>query len=229
METLVLLPGRRPSPKYAGQFGMTETRKLVFSLAMMSLILLQACEKKKASLPPKTQAPTIAVALPDEIPLAQVPEAPAPPPEPVKEAAQPTNVKPKKSPRKASTSAKKSNGQTNSSSPSAAAQSSAPAGQTVASLQPPKTAEAVPETVVGAATSNAHIAQLKEETARMIESTENSLKGLNRSLNDDEKSMRSQIQSYLQQSRKATTDGDFERASLLAKKAQLLAEALVKK
>ena len=63
----------------------------------------------------------------------------------------------------------------------------------------------------------------------MVDATENALKGINRSLNDEEKSMRSQIQSYLQQSRKATTDGDFERAYNLAKKAQLLADALVKK
>jgi len=48
-------------------------------------------------------------------------------------------------------------------------------------------------------------------------------------LNEDEKAMRSQIQSYLQQSRKASTEGDFERAFNLAKKAQLLAEALTKK
>jgi len=63
----------------------------------------------------------------------------------------------------------------------------------------------------------------------MVDATENALKGINRSLSDEEKSMRSQIQSYLQQSRKATTDGDFERAYNLAKKAQLLADALVKK
>ena len=63
----------------------------------------------------------------------------------------------------------------------------------------------------------------------MVDATENALKGINRSLSDEEKSMRSQIQSYLQQSRKATADGDFERAYNLAKKAQLLAEALVKK
>jgi hypothetical protein len=206
---------------------MTGTRKFVFSLGMSLLVALQACEKKKASLPPKMQAPTIAVDLPEEIPLAQVPE-PTPQPEPAKATTQATNTKPKKPPRKATTSAsaKKPNAQTT---PSSAGQQSAPAGQMVASLQPPKTAEAVPETVVGAAVSNAQIVQLKEDTARMIESTENSLKGLNRSLSDDEKSMRSQIQSYLQQSRKATTDGDYERASLLAKKAQLLAEALVKK
>jgi len=63
----------------------------------------------------------------------------------------------------------------------------------------------------------------------MVDATENALKGLTRSLTDDEKSMRSQIQSFLQQSRKATTEGDFERAYNLAKKAQLLADALVKK
>jgi|SRR5271165_2088181 len=209
---------------------MTGTRKFVFSLGMLSLVFLQACEKKKASLPPKMQAPTVAVVLPDEIPLAQVPQEPTPQAEPAKPATSQPNVRPKKPARKPSSSAKKTNVQNSPSSPPAA-QPPAPAGQTVASLQPPRTApaEALPETVVGAAVSNAQVAQLKEETARMIESTENTLKGLNRSLSDNEKSMRSQIQSYLQQSRKATTDGDYERASLLAKKAQLLAEALVKK
>jgi hypothetical protein len=54
-------------------------------------------------------------------------------------------------------------------------------------------------------------------------------RNLSRSLNDEEKAMKTQIQSYLQQSRKATTDGDFERAFNLAKKAQLLADALIKK
>ena len=62
-----------------------------------------------------------------------------------------------------------------------------------------------------------------------MDATENALKGINRPLNEDEKAMRSQIQSYLQQSRKASTEGDFERAFNLAKKAQLLAEALTKK
>ena len=82
---------------------------------------------------------------------------------------------------------------------------------------------------MAAAIPNEQVLQQKEDTAKMVESTESTLKGLTRSLSDDEKSMRSQIQSYLQQSRKATTDGDYERAFNLAKKAQLLAEALVKK
>jgi hypothetical protein len=41
--------------------------------------------------------------------------------------------------------------------------------------------------------------------------------------------MVSQIWSYIAQSRKATIDGDLERALNLAKKAHLLSEALAKK
>ena len=73
------------------------------------------------------------------------------------------------------------------------------------------------------------ITRQKENTAQIVDATENSLKNLSRQLNDEEKAMKSQIQSYLQQSRKATTDGDFERAYNLANKAHLLADALIKK
>ncbi len=83
--------------------------------------------------------------------------------------------------------------------------------------------------MIAAAVPEAQVVRQKEETTRMVDATENALKGITRSLSDDEKSMKSQIQSYLQQSRKASTDGDYERAFNLAKKAQLLAEALVKK
>jgi ElaB/YqjD/DUF883 family membrane-anchored ribosome-binding protein len=62
----------------------------------------------------------------------------------------------------------------------------------------------------------------------MWDATENVLKNLTRQLSDEEKAMRTQIQSYLQQSRKATVDGDYERAYNLAKKAQVLADALNK-
>jgi len=103
--------------------------------------------------------------------------------------------------------------------------------QTVASLRPPHNpaSEAVPDTAIAAAMPSEAITRQKESTAQIVDATENSLKNLNRPLNDEEKAMRTQIQSYLQQSRKATSDGDFERAFNLAKKAQLLADALVKK
>jgi ElaB/YqjD/DUF883 family membrane-anchored ribosome-binding protein len=96
---------------------------------------------------------------------------------------------------------------------------------TVAGLRPP----APPDTAIAAAMPSAEITKQKENTTQIVDSTENSLKNLSRALSDEEKAMKTQIQSYLQQSRKATTDGDYERAYNLAKKAQLLADALIKK
>lgn len=208
---------------------MTVARKLVCTFGLLALVFTQGCEKKKASLPSKTPAPTIAVVLPDEIPLAtQAPEEPArADTKPAQQSAQPAKTKPKKPARNSTTSAKKTSPPT--SAPPPPSQPAPQGTQTVASLRPtkPPVPDAVPETAI--AVSNAQVGQHKEETARMIEVTENALKGLNRPLSDEEKSMVSQVQSYLQQSRKATTEGDYERALLLAKKAQLLAEALVKK
>jgi hypothetical protein len=192
-------------------------RKLVTLLLVFGLLFIEACNKKKPVVLSRPSAPTIAVDLPDEIPEnPDVPPAPVAneqPPEPP-----PVKTKPKKTTR---TAAKKT--------PPASAPPVAPppanGNQTVASLRPP----AAPDTAIAAAMPSEKINQQKEETAQIVDATENNLKNLSRSLNDDEKAMKTQIQSYLQQSRKATTDGDFERAYNLAKKAQLLADALIKK
>ncbi len=82
---------------------------------------------------------------------------------------------------------------------------------------------------IAADVSSQKLLQQKQTTADLLESTEKDLKSLNRTLNHDEETMLTQIKSYIAQSRKATSDGDFERAFNLAKKAQLLADALVKK
>ena len=103
--------------------------------------------------------------------------------------------------------------------------------QTVASLRPPRNpgSDAPPDTAITAAVPSEAVTRQKENTVQIVDATENNLKNLSRQLSDEEKAMKSQIQSYLQQSRKATNDGDFERAFNLAKKAQLLADALIKK
>jgi len=206
---------------------MMVSRKFVCSLLLMTVFGLQGCnKKKKAGLPPKMQAPTVAVTLPTEIPLTQEPEETPPPTAEKPPPEQPPKTKPKKPAKNSSSSAKKTNPPAN---PPATSQP-AQGNQTVASAKPPRNpADAAPQTLIAAAVPNAQLVQQKEETTRMVDATENALKGLTRSLSEDEKSMKIQIQSYLQQSRKATTDGDFERAFNLAKKAQLLAEALTKK
>jgi hypothetical protein len=206
---------------------MMSTRKFVYLVLLLTLFGLQGCsKKKKAGLPPKTQAPTVAVTLPTEIPLTQEAEEPprqvAEEPQPL----QPAKTKPKKPARSSNSSAKKTPPPAN---PPATTQPTQ-GTQTVASAKPLRNpADSAPQTLIAAAVPNAQLVQQKEETTRMVDSTENALKGLTRSLSDDEKSMKIQIQSYLQQSRKATSDGDFERAFNLAKKAQLLADALIKK
>jgi len=202
------------------------TRKFVCLLALLPLLFANACNKKKATLPSsKTPAPTVAVVLPDEIPLAQAPEEPTPKPEEPQAAPPSPKSKPKKPARTTPTKTKKNTP----SSSASAQQPSQSETQTVATLRPhTATPEAVPETALGAAVSSSKLQQQKDEATHIADSTENTLKGINRPLSEDEKSVKSQIESFLQQSRKATTDGDYERALNLAKKAQALVEALAK-
>jgi hypothetical protein len=212
---------------------MNVTRKLVTSLLLLALLFPEACTKKKPPLPPQAQAPTIAQTLPEEIPeTTEVPleEQPVLKPEPQ----QPKKPSSKKTGKAA---AKKNNPSANA---TAAATTPAPAAasaqtppqntsQTVASVRPPHTnPEPTPEMTVAAAIPSDKANKQREDTARMVDSTENTLKALTRQLNDDEKSMRTQIETYIQQSRKATADGDYERAYKLAEKAQVLAAALTK-
>ena len=211
-------------------------RKLATSLLLLALLFTEACTKKRPSLPQAAQQapPTIAEALPDEIP--EKTEPPPPPPQPRNETEQPK--KQQKKPAKGTTKKTPPPASTTvAATPPAApaqppAQTPAPQNtQAVASLRPPhngSTAEPAPEMTVAAAISSKDADKQKEDTAHMVEATENVLKTLTRQLNDEEKGMRTQVETYLQQSRKATTDGDYERAFYLAKKAQALAEALVK-
>ena len=73
------------------------------------------------------------------------------------------------------------------------------------------------------------MSQQKQSTTENLAAAEKNLKSVNRTLSHDEQSMVSQIKTYIDQSRKATSDNDFERASNLALKARLLSDALVKK
>ncbi len=201
---------------------MVLLRKLVTLLLVFGLLFVEACTKKKPVVLSRPSAPTIAVALPDEIPETAPDEEPPAlaqekPPEPP-----PAKTKPKKTTR---STAKKTTPPVNTPAPAVASPPASNNNQTVASLRP----SAPPDTAIAAAMPSQAINRQKEETTQIVDATENNLKNLSRSLNDDEKAMKTQIQSYLQQSRKATTDGDFERAYNLAKKAQLLADALIKK
>jgi len=196
-----------------------------FAVFLMALGMLFgiSCQKKKAQLPPKGQgqAPTLAMEVPPEIPEKPVPEPETPPQPATTEEPVPKKPAPKHRPKKPPQ-------------PPPAAPAS-PAGSTVAVNRPPASpageapAAPVPDIALGANVSSQQLTQQKQTTSELLESTEKDLKGLNRGLSHDEEAMLAQIKSYVAQSRKATGDGDFERAYNLAMKAHLLADALIKK
>jgi len=210
---------------------MYAPRKLVISLLLLTLLFTENCNKKKPLPPPQAQAPTIAEVLPEEIP--EKTEVPMESPPTPKDTPQPkkTQKKPAKATSKRSTPPATTTVVATPPPTPAPAQSSPPQStQTVASLRPPHTPapEPAPEMTVAAAIPSDQANRQRENTTRMIDATENTLKSITRPLNDEEKGMRMQIETYLQQSRKATVEGDYERAFNLAKKAQVLAEALIK-
>ena len=185
------------------------------ALAVVSGLLLGvACKKKRPQLAVNMHAPTLSVSVPDQIPEeAPPPEAPAPQPE-----ASVQEPPAKKAPTKHRGSKK----------PPPPPASSQP-NTTVATNRPPANLAGEPmDTAIAADVTSQQLFKQKQTTTELLDSTEKNLKGLNRGLNHDEEIMLTQIKSYIAQSRKATSDGDFERAYNLAMKAHLLAEALVK-
>jgi hypothetical protein len=67
------------------------------------------------------------------------------------------------------------------------------------------------------------------DTAQLITTAENTLRGINRQLNTDELAMVQHIRSYIKDSQTASNEGDLQRAYNLAFKARQLSDELVKK
>jgi len=207
---------------------MNVGRQLVIWLVALSLLCTVGCSKKKPQLPSQAKAPAepVSIPLPDEISEAVPP--PPPPPEPKVETAQVEQPKPKPQPKKKKKSPQPpANPQSTVANPPANASNG---NTTVAAAHPPANpAEPPADTAIAADVSNAQLTHQKQTTAQLLDETEKTLNGLNRTLSHDEEGIVVQIRSYVAQSRKATTDGDFERAYNLATKAHLLSDALVKK
>jgi len=194
-------------------------RQFVASVLALLLLLSVACKKKKPQLPPQAQAPTISVPVPDEIS-----ETAPPPPPPQQEAPVVEAQKPKPPPRH-----RKKPAQPPASSPENAPATSTGNATVAAAHPPPSPAESAPDIAIAADVSSQQVSQQKQTTAELLAATEKNLKSVNRKLNHDEQAMVSQIKTYIDQSRKATSENDFERAYNLATKARLLSDALVKK
>ena len=150
--------------------------------------------------------------------------APPPPPPPKQEAPAPEPQKPKSQPRH-----RKKPAQPPATSPDTTA-ANANGNATVATAHPPPNpAEGAPDTAIAAEVSSEQVSHQKQTTAELLAAAEKNLKSVNRKLSHDEQAMVSQIKTYISQSKKATSENDFERAYNLATKARLLSDALVKK
>ena len=70
--------------------------------------------------------------------------------------------------------------------------------------------------------------QAQQSTAQLLDSTEQNLRALTRTLSNDEQNTVSQIRSYVVQARSALKDQDLERAHNLAVKARQLSDVLLR-
>jgi hypothetical protein len=76
--------------------------------------------------------------------------------------------------------------------------------------------------------SQSAASQAEQSTTRLLDSTEQNLRNLNRSLRSEEQETVAQIRSYVTQARAALKDQDLERAHNLAIKAHQLSDVLIK-
>ena len=175
--------------------------KLVIILLALMTVFSTGCKKRRPKLPVIGQVPTIVAQAPeDEIPEIEEPEEPV-----TIDLPEP----PKRRPRRP------------------IAKKPIPPVQ-----EPPKTIVngGIPAPDVQISTANTQaLNRQRESTNQLLDITESRLKGLTRQLSDNEQSMAQQIRAFITQSRSANEEGDIERAQVLANKAHLLCEELVKR
>jgi len=179
-------------------------RAIASLLLLLALGGLSACKKKKPVLPPpQAQVPTIILPLPEPLPPpTATPEPGRPAPETI-----PVETTPPKKRRHV-------------------ARKPTPPPVAAPAAQPQRPAE---ETQLTATNSPQEALHQQINTTQLLDATENNLKSLNRSLSSDEQATVQHIKSYVQQSRMALDEKDFERAYNLAYKARLLSDELVKR
>ncbi len=210
---------------------MNRGHKFVVLAVACALLLGTGCVRKKPQLPPQAKAP--AEPIPAPLP-AQISETAPPPPsqeaQPEPQPAPVTAAKPPKrrSRKKPPTTAASIQAATP---PIASANPGNSANTTTMAMAHPPTnpaGEPAADTAIAADVSNAQLTRQKQSTAQLLEETEKTINGL-KGLSQAQEETLAEIRAYVNQSRKATSEGDFERAYNLATKAHLLSDALVKK
>jgi outer membrane biosynthesis protein TonB len=208
------------------------------SLCVLLAILCTGCSHKTPVTPQQAQAPPLQTGkgtleppkatqqaektdtpLASPLPPPSAQSVPLPPPTP-KKVRKPKKLKPADTP------------QVTAAGPAASQNSQASAGSTTAQATPPAQLQTAPS-------SNSSIGQLttgdsasgertKHETADLIGATQQGLLGIKRALSNEEKATAGQIHNYLKQAEQALENGDADGAHLLATKAKVLLDELMK-
>lgn len=116
--------------------------------------------------------------------------------------------------------------------PAASSNSQAGAGSTTAQVTPPAQLQpaAVSNSAIGKLTTgdSASGERTKHETSDLIGATQQGLIAIKRALSNEEKATEGQIHNYLKQAQQALDNGDADGAHLLATKAKVLLDELMK-
>ena len=95
-------------------------------------------------------------------------------------------------------------------------------------VQPPKPQPPVEGGPIAPGPTPTNATNDQASTDQLLQNAESNLSGIKRQLTPDEEAMRVQIREFITQSHKAITENDPQRAHILAVKARLLSEELVK-
>lgn len=95
-------------------------------------------------------------------------------------------------------------------------------------VQPDKTEPATSIGQISPGPTPADVTHSQTSTDQLLQGAEANLNSITRQLSKDEEAMRTQIKEFINQSRKATTENDPARAHILAVKARLLSDDLLK-
>jgi hypothetical protein len=209
------------------------------SLCVLLAILCAGCSHKNPVTPQQAQAPPLKTGkgtlespkttqqaeksdtpLASPLPPPSAQSVPLPPPPPPKKVRKPKKPKPADSPPAMAGA------------PAASSNSQAGAGSTTAQVTPPAQLQpaAVSNSAIGKLTTgdSASGERTKHETSDLIGATQQGLIALKRALSNEEKATAGQIHNYLKQAQQALDNGDADGAHLLATKAKVLLDELMK-
>jgi len=208
------------------------------SLCVLLAILCTGCSHKNPVTPQQAQAPPLQTGkgtleppkttqqaektdtpLASPLPPPSAQSVPLPPPTP-KKVRKPKKPKPADSP------------PATASAPAASSNSQAGAGSTTGQVTPPPQLQpaAVSNSAIGLLTTgdSASGERTKHETSDLIGATQQGLSAIKRTLSNEEKATKEQIHNYLKQAQQALENGDADGAHLLATKAKVLLDELMK-